>query len=70
MLLGGSRTYPLPKGAVPMARPNFRKRKGSYPWHFCTNCPDWPTSDYDERSTAGDPLCDHCQQLERDGKCS
>ncbi len=53
-----------------MSRPNFRKRKGSYPWHFCTNCPNWPTSDYETRSTAGDPLCDHCQALEKKGTCS
>jgi hypothetical protein len=54
-----------------MARPNYRKRRGTayYAWHFCTNCPDYPTSDYDQRSTPGDPLCDHCQDLERKGNC-
>jgi hypothetical protein len=55
-----------------VARPTFRKRKGTgyYAWHFCTNCPDWPASNYDSRTTAGDPLCDHCQQLEKNRNCS
>jgi hypothetical protein len=52
-----------------MARPNYRRRKASYPWHLCTNCPDWPTSGYIERTTAGDPLCDHCQNLEKKKNC-
>ena len=55
-----------------MARPDYRKRKGGqyYAWHFCASCKNWPASDYDSRSTPGDPLCDKCQELERKGECT
>lgn len=54
-----------------MARPDYRKRRGPrYPWHFCTNCPDWPMSNYDTCTTPGDPFCVPCQQLERNERCS
>ena len=56
-----------------MSRPDYRKHKGSgyYEWHFCTSCPNWPIHAYDSQSTAGAlTLCDHCQQLERDGQCT
>jgi hypothetical protein len=57
-----------------MARPNYRKRRGVqyYAWHFCTNCSDWPTSDYDSRTTSPTTgeLCDQCQAKERAGNCS
>jgi hypothetical protein len=52
-----------------MARPNFRKSRSNYPWHFCVNCPDWPVIDFDSRTTPGDPLCDHCEQIERESNC-
>ena len=29
-----------------MAR-EWHKRKGTDTWHFCTNCTNWPTSDYE-----------------------
>jgi hypothetical protein len=49
----------------------YRKRKTvAYDtWHFCTNCSNWPTSDYTERTdapTSGE-LCDQCKS-KRDKK--
>ena len=29
----------------------YRKKKDSDTWHWCTNCSNWPTSDYDSRDT-------------------
>jgi len=28
--------------------PTYRRIKGHDTWHWCTNCRDWPTSNYDE----------------------
>lgn len=56
----------------------YRKKKGSdpsYAWHWCTNCTNWPTSDYDEvtlpegkRPTGGE-LCDQCLGKEDKRDC-
>ncbi len=40
----------------------YRKRKDSDTWHWCTNCTNWPTANYDERRTKPrngklDPQC-------------
>lgn len=32
-------------------RMEYRRKKGSDTWHFCTNCSNWPTKDYDSRKT-------------------
>jgi hypothetical protein len=48
-----------------------RKRNGSDTWHWCSNCSNWPTSDYTEkpgRPTSGD-LCNECRGKENDGTC-
>ena len=69
----GYRWEPTTTEVVAMSRPDYRKHKGSgyYEWHFCTSCPNWPIHAYDSQSTAGAlTLCDHCQQLERDGQCT
>lgn len=29
----------------------YRRKKGSDTWHWCTNCSNWPTSNYDEQRT-------------------
>ena len=52
----------------------YRKRKGiAYDtWHFCTNCTNWPTSNYDvryARPTDGE-LCDQCKAKEKDKNCN
>jgi hypothetical protein len=51
----------------------WRKRKGVAhdTWHFCRNCSNWPTSNYDERSTkpTTGELCDQCKAKEKAGTC-
>ena len=50
---------------------NFRRKKGSDTWHFCSNCSNWPTSDYDERwdkPTSGE-LCNECRAKKNTGDC-
>lgn len=49
----------------------YRRRKGSDTWHFCTNCNNWPTVDYDERSekpTTGDQ-CNECKAKRQSNNC-
>lgn len=55
-----------------MAR-KYRKRKGQHDeWHFCTNCSNWPTSNYIERTTrpTTGELCNQCRSKERRGVCT
>lgn len=49
----------------------YRRKKDSDTWHWCKNCSNWPTSDYEERyakPTSGE-LCDQCKAKERKGEC-
>lgn len=49
----------------------YRKRQDSDTWHFCSNCQNWPTSNYDERQnkpTTGE-LCDQCQAKKKRDDC-
>ena len=52
----------------------YRKRKGSDTWHWCRNCYNWPTSDYEETTTSGRPstgeLDNNCTALEKAGTCT
>ena len=50
----------------------YRKKKGSDTWHFCSNCSNWPTSNYDSSSTkpTNGELCDQCKAKEKAGTCS
>ena len=50
----------------------FRKKKGSDTWHWCTNCNNWPTKDYDtnnSKPTNGE-LCNECKAKEKAGDCN
>ena len=49
----------------------YRKVKGRDTWHFCKNCSNWPTSNYDERNgkPTSDELCDECRKKEKAGRC-
>jgi RNase P subunit RPR2 len=29
----------------------YRRKKNSIKWHYCKNCPNWPTEDYEVRIT-------------------
>ena len=49
----------------------YRKRKDKDTWHFCSNCSNWPTSNYDEKQTkpANGELCDECKSKQKNGDC-
>lgn len=51
----------------------YRKRKGATydTWHFCTNCSNWPTSNYDSRTTkpTDGELCDQCKSKRDKNDC-
>jgi hypothetical protein len=52
----------------------YRRRKDSDTWHFCSNCPEWPTSNYDTHSGTTRPtygeLCNKCIARETNDNCS
>lgn len=56
--------------------PTYRRHKGRDTWHWCTNCPDWPTSNYDEvtktgrERPAGGELDNKCLAREKAGDCT
>lgn len=57
---------------MPPSGPWRKKRGPRYDWHWCTNCSDWPTSDYEvshTKPTSGG-LCDQCQDKQRNGNCA
>jgi hypothetical protein len=49
----------------------YRKRKGTDTWHFCSNCTNWPVSNYDEQQskpTSGE-LCNECRSKQSNNNC-
>ena len=53
----------------------YRKEKDHDIWHWCKNCTEWPTSNYDEaiypgfeRPKTGE-LCDQCISIEETKEC-
>ena len=50
----------------------YRKKKGSDTWHWCRNCSNWPTWDYDERSTepTSGEKCNECRSKDKAGTCT
>jgi hypothetical protein len=50
----------------------YRTKKGHYTWHFCSSCPNYPQSDFDERDTkpTDGTLCEECKSRESVGNCS
>jgi hypothetical protein len=49
----------------------YRRRLGSYTWHWCQNCRDLPRSDYEETNTRprSTELCGECLRLAVGGFC-
>ncbi len=51
----------------------YRKKKDSDTWHWCRNCSNWPTSDYDERyskpESGSGELCDQCLAKDKANNC-
>ena len=52
----------------------YRQKKDSDTWHWCRNCSNYPTSDYEERQSIIRPttgeLCNECLAKEKEGKCT
>jgi hypothetical protein len=49
----------------------YRRRKGRDTWHWCRNCSNWPTRNFNERQikpTSGE-LCNQCQAKTAKGNC-
>ncbi len=53
----------------------YRRKKDSDTWHWCTNCSNWPTSEYEEvtlpdneRPSFGE-LDNECKAREEAGTC-
>lgn len=51
----------------------YRKRKDRDTWHWCKNCSNWPTSNYDTYTGSGRPssgeLDNECKAKEKAGDC-
>jgi hypothetical protein len=63
------RSTPLTRRSPTMQGPYRRKIK-SQTWHWCKNCPEWPTGNFETRParpTSG-KLCAECQVKEAAGK--
>ena len=51
----------------------YRRRNGKDTWHWCSNCSNWPTSDYKERPNkpphGEGELCNECESKQKAGTC-
>jgi hypothetical protein len=49
---------------------NYRKLKGSDTWHWCKNCSNYPSKNYESSSkpTSGE-LCNQCKGKNKLGTC-
>lgn len=58
----------------PRIKATYRKRRNSSVWHFCSNCPGWPTLNFTEmqspKNSPTDGLCRRCISLLSEKKCS
>jgi hypothetical protein len=50
----------------------YRRRQGHDTWHFCSNCSNWPTSNYDTHpgKPSDGELCNECKAKRASGNCS
>ena len=51
--------------------PTYRRKKDSDTWHQCTNCSNWPASNFvsrNDKPTYGE-LCNECQAKQKAGDC-
>ncbi len=49
----------------------YRRKKGQDTWHSCSNCSNWPTSDYELRSETPNTseMCNECRAKMAVNKC-
>jgi hypothetical protein len=51
---------------------SWRRRRGNDTWHFCSNCSNWPTYDYEvsySKPSSGE-YCNECKSKKAAGNCS
>jgi hypothetical protein len=50
----------------------YRRKKGKDAWHWCRNCNNWPTSDYEQQpdKPKSGELCNECRGKEANGNCT
>lgn len=49
----------------------YRKRREKDAWHWCRNCSNWPTSNYEEQpqKPTTSELCNECKSKEANRTC-
>jgi hypothetical protein len=49
----------------------YRRRRGKDTWHWCSNCQNYPASDYESSDTKpkSGELCNECQAKDKAGTC-
>lgn len=47
-----------------------RKANGRDTWHFCSNCSNWPTSNYTTGTGTSGEKCNECLAKIKAGTCS
>ena len=69
-------------GWLPPPKPRYRGATGESIWHFCQNCPNWPTADVEEAAPVNEygldnpPLppggaeCEQCKSLRERSECA
>jgi CheY-like chemotaxis protein len=57
----------------PVATNSYRKKHHTDLWHFCSNCTNWPVTDFDKHDLGAPPLhefCPECVENQRQGNCA
>ena len=52
---------------------SYRKKHKTDLWHFCSNCTNWPVTDFDKHDHGAPPLgesCPECVEKLRQGSCA
>ena len=52
---------------------SYRRKHNTDLWHFCSNCTNWPVTDFDEHDLGAPPLresCPECVENQRQGNCA
>lgn len=53
-------------------RRTTRPKERIWRWHFCQNCAEWPTDNYEQNQSTAVPFgafCRECLRLRRAGEC-
>jgi GT2 family glycosyltransferase len=71
-LAANERLFEQKWGWVPPPIARYRRTRGNESWHFCQNCSEAPTSDYEDASRlpTGGAECDECKALRECAECA